>query len=272
MSVKYTDKVLTVDIGNSQICIGIYLRKKLEGYWRIKTDPKETEDELKIILTNIMQIAGIKFQEMEGAIVASVVPPLTDPMVKSLEKLIEGKVIVVNPGIKTGISILMDNPKEVGADRIVNAVAASIKYPGGSIVVDLGTATTFDCISPKSEYLGGAIAPGISISSEALFLRAAKLPRIEISKPGRCIGKNTVESMQSGIFYGYVGLIDGMVERLKGELNFPVKVIATGGFAQIIAGESRSIDIIDPTLTLDGLAILYEKNSSYHQVDDRKSR
>jgi type III pantothenate kinase len=256
-----TRRILAVDVGNSQIGIGLYSEGILGGFWRIRTDPKETEDELTLTLLQLFTAGGIRKEDIGGAIVASVVPPLTDTMVSCLQALLCTKVVVVGPGLRTGISILMDNPREVGADRIVNAVAASTKYPGGSIVVDTGTATTFDCISPKAEYLGGAIAPGITISSEALFIRTAKLPKVEIARPARCLGKSTVESMQAGIFFGYVGLIDGMIERLKKELDFPAKVIATGGFAPLIASESRTIEVVDASLTLDGLAILYEKNA-----------
>jgi type III pantothenate kinase len=215
MAAPTQGRFLACDIGNTHICFGIFTGSALETAWRIRTDPKETEDELKAAILQIITFNGIRREDVGGAIVASVVPPLTETMVGCLQTLFGVKVIVVGPGIKTGVSVLMENPREVGADRIVNAIAASTKYPGGSIVVDTGTATTFDCISPAAEYLGGAIAPGIAISSEALFLRAAKLPKIEIAKPPRCVGKNTVESMQSGIFYGYLGLIDGLIERLK---------------------------------------------------------
>jgi type III pantothenate kinase len=253
-------RILACDIGNTHVCFGIYCGRSLEAAWRIRTDPKETEDELKAKILQIISVNGVQREAVGGAIVASVVPPLTDTMVQCLESLFGIRVIVVGPGVKTGVAVLMDNPREVGADRIVNAVAAATKYPGGSIVVDTGTATTFDCISPAAEYLGGAIAPGIAISSEALFLRAAKLPKVELVRPPACIGKNTVESMQAGIFFGYVGLIDGMIERLKAELPFVPKVIATGGYARFLGSESRRIEIIDEHLTLDGLAIIFEKN------------
>ncbi|MFH1437879.1 MAG: type III pantothenate kinase [Pseudomonadota bacterium] len=254
------NQILAVDIGNSQICFGIYRDGRLDGAWRIRTDPKETEDELRITIQQLMAAGGIRQEDIAGAILATVVPPLTETMIGCLTKLFGVKVVVVGPGTKTGVRILMDNPREVGADRIVNAVAVTAKYPGGCIVVDTGTATTFDCISPNAEYLGGVIAPGIAISSEALFFRAAKLPKVEIARPPACLGKNTVESMQSGIFFGYVGLIDGMIERLKGELDFRPQTIATGGYARLIASEAKNIDIVDENLTLDGLAILYEKN------------
>lgn len=258
---KEAQQILACDIGNTHVCFGIYSGKTLDASWRIRTDPKETEDELKATTLQMISQNHVSREKIAGAIVASVVPPLTDTLVQCLEALFGVKVLVVGPGTKTGVSILMENPREVGADRIVNAIAVATKYPGGSIVVDTGTATTFDCISPDVEYLGGAIAPGIAISSEALFLRAAKLPKVEISRPDRCIGKNTVESMRSGIFYGYVGLIDGMVERLKKELDFQPKIIATGGYARLLASESGSIDVVDENLTLDGLAVIYEKNS-----------
>jgi type III pantothenate kinase len=260
MAAPTQGRFLACDIGNTHICFGIFTGSALETAWRIRTDPKETEDELKAAILQIITFNGIRREDVGGAIVASVVPPLTETMVGCLQTLFGVKVIVVGPGIKTGVSVLMENPREVGADRIVNAIAASTKYPGGSIVVDTGTATTFDCISPAAEYLGGAIAPGIAISSEALFLRAAKLPKIEIAKPPRCVGKNTVESMQSGIFYGYLGLIDGLIERLKEELTFSPRVIATGGYARLLAPSSRQIEIVDENLTLEGLAVIYGKN------------
>ena len=260
MAAPTQGRFLACDIGNTHICFGIFTGRALETAWRIRTDPKETEDELKAAILQIITFNGIRREDVGGAIVASVVPPLTETMVGCLQTLFGVKVIVVGPGIKTGVSVLMENPREVGADRIVNAIAASTKYPGGSIVVDTGTATTFDCISPAAEYLGGAIAPGIAISSEALFLRAAKLPKIEIAKPPRCVGKSTVESMQSGIFYGYLGQIEYIVHHLKKERGMGFKVVATGGLSAVFKGNTSVIDILDPDLTLKGLNYIYRIN------------
>jgi type III pantothenate kinase len=199
--------------------------------------------------------------DVKAAIVASVVPALTEPMLDLVRRAFGLEALVVGPGIKSGMSILYENPREVGADRIVNAVAAYERFKSGLIVVDFGTATTFDCVTPKGEYMGGVIAPGIQISADALFARAAKLPRVEIQRPPKVVGRNTQHSMQSGIVFGYVGLVDGLVERLKEEMAFPsCAVVATGGLARLIAPLSRTIDAVDDDLTLTGLRILHERN------------
>jgi len=255
-------RILAVDIGNTQVCIGCFEGSALRRSWRIRTDPKETEDELTVTLLQLMRTSGVETGQVTGAIVASVVPPLTETMIACLRSLFGAEVLNVGPGIRTGIAVKLENPREVGADRIVNAVAAARTYPGGSIVVDTGTATTFDCISPRDEYLGGVIAPGIAISSEALFIRAAKLPKIEIVRPASCLGTSTVESMQAGIYFGYAGLIDGVVGQLRSELSFAPKVIATGGYARLLSAGCRSIDVVDADLTLQGLLMLFEMNTA----------
>ncbi|HEY8432630.1 MAG TPA: type III pantothenate kinase, partial [Sandaracinaceae bacterium] len=220
-----------------------------------------TVDEYHVLLRALLDVAEVDREEVEAAIIASVVPAVTETIEGAIALAFGFDPLVVGPGIKTGMPILYENPREVGADRIVNAVAAYELVKGAVIVVDFGTATTFDCVSPKGEYLGGAIAPGIEISADALFSRAAKLARVEIAKPPRVVGRNTVHSMQSGIVFGYVGLVDGMVDRIRAELGYSTAVIATGGLARLVAPESRTIERVEDFLTLEGLRILYERNS-----------
>lgn len=253
--------LLAVDVGNTNIVFGTYDGQDLITSWRMATHREQTEDEYGIMLKSLLRDADIEFGKINGAIISSVVPPLTPVMERMCERYFSTKALVVGPGIKTGINIKYENPREVGADRIVNAVAAHHKYGGPAIIVDFGTATTFDAVTAGLDYLGGAIAPGIGISTDALFKSAARLYRVEIAKPDRIIGRNTSASMQAGIFYGYVGLVDSIVDRMKQEMGGGrIITVATGGLAPLICSETRTIDEVDMLLTLDGLRLLYEKN------------
>ncbi|MGI5875832.1 MAG: type III pantothenate kinase [Dethiobacteria bacterium] len=252
--------LLAMDVGNTNIMLGVYSGENLEIWWRISTKRAQTEDEYGVIIRNLFQQNGLKAECIKAVIISSVVPPLLCSLEKMSKKYFKVSPMIVGPGIKTGLNILMDNPREVGADRIVNAVGAIGLYGGPLIIVDFGTATTFCVISGKGEYLGGAIAPGIQISTEALFQKAAKLPRVELLRPQKIIGKNTVSSMQSGFFYGFVGQVDGIVGRMLKELNEKPFVVATGGLAGLIATESETIEEVNYFLTLEGLRIIYDKN------------
>lgn len=252
--------LLVIDIGNSNTVLGIYVGQTLKNDWRIGTDKDRTVDEYAMLINNLFQLSGLKFSDLDDVIVSSVVPPMLDTIEGLCQQYFKLNPYIVGPGMKTGMPIQYDNPREVGADRIVNAIAAYERSKCGLIVVDFGTATTFDVISPDGSYQGGAIAPGVGISADALFERASKLPRVEFSRPDLVIAKNTVNSMQAGIFFGYVGLVEGIVGRMKKELSERPKVIATGGLAAPISAATSCIDQVEPFLTLEGLRLLYERN------------
>lgn len=253
--------IVVMDVGNTNIVFGVYEGKKLLNHWRMTTDKDKTSDEFGMFLMNIFNHEKIDVGNIEAVVIASVVPPIMYSLEHAIKKYFKLDPIVVGPGIKTGINIKYENPREVGADRIVNAVAALEIYKGPLIIVDFGTATTFCAVTSNAEYLGGVICPGIKISAEALFQKTAKLPRIDLAKPDTVIGRNTVSSMQSGIVYGYVGKVDYIVKRMKKEMKEDnIKVIATGGLARMIASESETIDEISSLLALDGLRIIYDWN------------
>jgi len=257
--------LLVIDIGNTNIVFGVYEDDTLINHWRLSTSIQKTVDEYAILLNSLLYFEKIKLNQIDSAVISCVVPPLLIPFEIICRKYVGIRPILVEPGIKTGMSILYENPSELGADRIVNAISGYEKYKRALIIVDFGTATTFDYITSKGEYVGGAIAPGIMISLEALFERASKLPRVELIKPKSIIGKNTVYAMQSGIIYGYVSLVDGIVKRMKEEVKTDPYIIATGGLASLIYKESETIDEVDEFLTLRGLKLLYERNKEYHK-------
>jgi len=252
--------LLVIDVGNTNTVLGLYREEELVTDWRITSDKARTSDEYAVLINELFGLFGIRFADIEDVIISCVVPPMLHSLQTLCRKYFRRPAYVVGPGIKTGMPIQYDNPKEVGADRIVNAVAAFEKYGRALIVVDFGTATTFDYICGKGKYQGGAIAPGVNISSEALFKAASKLPRVEFACPPQVIAKNTVNSMQAGIFYGYIGLVEGIVQRMKREVQESPLVVATGGLAALIAPQAPGIDEVEPFLTLDGLAILYRRN------------
>ncbi len=272
---KYKDEIRKVvsvlifvlDVGNTNTVLGVYDNQDLKYHWRIETSRNKTEDEYGMVIKALLEHVGLSFTQFDGIIISSVVPPIMFALERMCLKYFGIKPLVVGPGIKTGLNIKYENPREVGADRIVNAVAGIHEYGAPLIIVDFGTATTYCYINEDKQYMGGAIAPGIGISTEALYSKAAKLPRIEIARPDDIIGKNTVAAMQAGILYGYVGQVEGIVARMKAQSKGKPTVIATGGLATLISKESNVIDIVDPFLTLKGLQLIYQKN-----VEQTKSK
>jgi type III pantothenate kinase len=257
--VKKPGRLLAVDVGNTNTVLGLYEGEKLLRHWRLTTRRDATSDELALSVTGLLSAAGADGEPPE-VIVASVVPSLRFPLKQALRQMFGAEPLFVEPGVKTGMPILYEVPQEVGADRIVNAVAAHARLGGPCIVVDFGTATTFDVVTAKGEYAGGVIVPGIAISAEALFEKAARLWRVEIRRPERVIGKTTAASIQSGLYFGYLSLVDGVIERIEKELAARPRVIATGGLAELFGGGSARIEEIDPLLTLTGLRLIHERN------------
>jgi type III pantothenate kinase len=252
--------LLAIDVGNTNTVVGAFDGARLRHHWRIETSHTRTSDEYGVLLRQLFGADGLDPARVDAVAISSVVPPLAFTLQQMSRRYFGLDPLFVGPGVKTGMPILYDNPREVGADRVVNAVAAYERWKTGLIVVDFGTATTFDAVSPKGEYLGGAICPGIAISMDALFRSASKLPRVEFARPAQVVGKNTVASMQSGLVYGYVGLVDGICERMVDELGFQPKIVATGGLAPLIAGVSKAISEVDEHLTLDGLRLIHDRN------------
>ncbi|HKF46571.1 MAG TPA: type III pantothenate kinase [Terracidiphilus sp.] len=266
--------LLALDVGNTNTVLGLYRlgaapasaaaagegERELVAHWRVSTHRTQTSDEYGVLFVNLFQMSGISVDQVHHIIISSVVPPVESTLRRVCEKYFHVQPLFVEPGIKTGMPVLVDNPAELGADRLVNAIAAFERYGGPCIVVDFGTATTFDVISSKGEYLGGAIAPGLGISADALFSRAARLGRVDVRRPAKVIGTNTVTHLQSGLYYGYIGLVDGILERIIKEIGTEARVIATGGLARQISEDSRYIAEINDMLTLDGLRIVFERN------------
>ncbi|WP_096441105.1 type III pantothenate kinase [Alteribacter populi] len=254
--------LLVLDIGNTNIVIGVYDGEQLMHHWRIGTDTNKTEDEYAMVIRSLFDHARVTFRNIDGVMMSSVAPSMMYALVKMCKKYFNLDPQVIGPGIKTGLNITSENPREIGSDRIANAVGALELYGSPLIIVDFGTATTFCYINERRQYIGGAIAPGIKIATEALYNHASKLPRIEITKPDGVVGKNTVHAMQAGIVYGYVGQVEGIVKEMKKQAKEPPTVVATGGLCDLISNETNVIDRVDPLLTIKGLQVIYEKNKT----------
>ncbi|VAX24505.1 Pantothenate kinase type III, CoaX-like [hydrothermal vent metagenome] len=252
--------LLVIDVGNTQIVLGVYDGKSLKAHWRLDTKARRTEDEMAVMVSQLFNLAGIEARSVKNAIISCVVPPLLPALLNFCRNTFSCDPLVVGPGIKSGVSIRTDDPREVGADRIANTAGGLSIFDPPMILIDFGTAITIDAISKNAEYLGGAIIPGIELSMNALYHKAAKLPKVEITKPPSIIGANTVHSMQSGAFYGYVCLVDGIVKKMKSVLGAGAKVIATGGEAALVAKSSETIEHVEDNLTLIGLRVIHEKN------------
>ena len=280
--------LLAIDVGNSNTVLGLYrpaepadpdsparFCPELHATWRITTPEARTLDEFGVLLRSLFELGGIDISQITGIAISSVVPPIDATLRQVCERFFKLRPLFVEPGVKTGLPVLIDNPAEAGADRICNCVGAFERFAGPCIVVDMGTATTFDVVSAKGEFLGGAIAPGLGISADALFTHAARLPRVEVRKPAKVIGTGTVDNIQIGLYYGYIGLVDGILERMIAELEsqnpgIKIQTIATGGLAGLIAGGSRFLENVDPYLTLTGLRIIFERNSERHRKRSEK--
>ncbi len=254
--------LLTIDIGNTNLTLGIYQGDRLGSHWRLATDHARMPDEYGLQFLGLLTHAGLTPQDLNGICLASVVPPLTGRVIQACREYLGQEALVVDPGIKTGVRIRYEDPRAVGADRVCDAVATKHLYGGPACIIDFGTATTFNALTREGDYLGGAITAGIQLAAEALFTHAAKLQRIDLQRPPSVIGRNTVHAMQSGLIFGYVSMVEGMVARFRSELGNEMKVIATGGLAEIVARETKVIDIISPWLTLEGLRIIWELNRS----------
>ena len=252
--------LLVIDVGNTNMVLGVYKDTELLDHWRIATDRQRTTDEYGVLIRELFYLNDLRADDINAIIISSVVPPVVPTLERMCQRYFGLSPLLIGPGVKTGMDIRYDNPREVGADRIVNAVAAYEKYGGPVIIVDFGTATTFCAVDAKGVYLGGSICPGIGISTEALVQRTAKLPRIELKRTDSVICRNTIESMQAGVFYGFVGQVEGIVSRMRRELDMSARVVATGGVAGVIAPATKAIDVVEPMLTLEGLRIIYERN------------